>query len=72
MFPHCISGSVTGNQYAILKNNVDLKWANEKLSKENAILKARVDILLDMLVQKTSQLKLLKMTCLQNKDLPKE
>ena len=60
-----VTGSVSGSgsHYAILKNNVDLKWANEKLLKENAALKARVNILLDMLVQKTSQLKLLKMAC---------
>jgi hypothetical protein len=65
-----IVGSVSGSgsHYAILKNNVDLKWANEKLLKENAALKARVNILLDMLVQKTSQLKLLKMACIEGKE----
>jgi hypothetical protein len=61
------SGGAGNNHYAILKNNVDLKWANEKLLKENATLKARVNILLDMLVQKTSQLKLLKIACIDKK-----
>lgn len=54
-----------GNHFSIMRNNVDLKWENERLMKENATLKARVNIILDLLVQKTSELKLLKMACLE-------
>jgi len=80
----CISGKPS-NHIAIMKQNIDLKYDNERLSRENKLLRTRqilsyfnyifvilnfiftrrVNVILDLLVKRTAQLKLLKMTCLE-------